>query len=557
VEHDGKLFARPVPAPKKPKGDEAWTVANLVYLAGLPVPADLALVKPDADDPDIPDYSDLSAKLTAILDPSVPKILLPDVLGDWLKLARRTFVDEVDNFPSVAVGDPPCAEFDDAALVAFHPLRVAAIADGGDTGERHEFFSQLQGASRSGIVTTLDTHGSDSNRLGNLWGRDRAYFIFDNRRLIVTVANLAVGGARFGRSEYNDDSGVLTRPAADLLATDASLHGLRVTRDPARNALLQAPPPLAELKIDSETWDVIAHELGHAFGLGDEYSGNPSTFQGRPSAFDDEPNLMAYSAAIKDDQSTPDPRIVVDRLKWTWPRARKASVLTRPIEEMFDGEGSFRVFVGKGRGSQFLPGDAVRFRVRNPRESLPPNPKTSVVEFVVVATHPENLSEPGDPTSMTVVVKNEAIGIDIAPFAAGSVIYVPVAAPHPTQLRPYLTLVPPVSERIMETIGGTMSGVACAVDDSAHKAKVQVPNLPLDQLLALAPAHQLPDLVGAYFGGSLHACGVLHPAGSCIMRSGRNDWARFCPVCQYALAEKIDPEQHWRIDRAIAPLYEL
>ncbi|HEU5077598.1 MAG TPA: M64 family metallopeptidase [Opitutaceae bacterium] len=559
VEDDGRLYAVPVPAPERPKPGKSWTVENLIFMAGLPVLTDQALVKPDATDPDIPDYSDLNQKFNEIVDPSIPRLLTPDIVGDWLKLAKRTFVDEVDNFPSMAIGEPPSAVFDDTGLIHYHPLRVATIGNGGDGGERVDFFSHLQGAPRSGFVNTLDDHAPDSNFLGNLWAADRSYFTFDNRRFLITVANLAPGpSVFFGRSLHNDDFGMVTRPAADVRDPHFELGGLSVTTDPTRNALVQTPPALADLEIDMETWDVIAHEMGHAFDLGDEYGDEPTSFTGTADAFDDDANLMAYSAAIKADQSTPDPRIIVDQLKWTWPRVRKASVMTRPVEEMFDGHGSFRVFVGKGRGFQFAAGDQVRFRVRNPRGPLVPNPVTSIVEFTVVSTHAENLTTPSDPFSMTIVVKNESIGINVAPFVAGSIIFIPVPAPNPTLSRPYLTLVPPVSERIMEKIGGAMSGTACDVNaKKINRARVQIPRMNLIELIQLAPTLRIPELVGAYYGGSQHACGVIHPAGSCVMRTGRNDWAQFCPVCQYALVEKLDPEQHWRVDRHLAPLYDL
>jgi len=52
-----------------------------------------------------------------------------------------------------------------------------------------------------------------------------------------------------------------------------------------------------------------------------------------------------------------------------------------------------------------------------------------------------------------------------------------------------------------------------------------------------------------YYGGSLYACGILHPTGHCMMRNSGDDSERFCPVCRYALVDRIDPDQHWWIDR--------
>jgi hypothetical protein len=110
----------------------------------------------------------------------------------------------------------------------------------------------------------------------------------------------------------------------------------------------------------------------------------------------------------------------------------------------------------------------------------------------------------------------------------------------------------------MAAIGGTMSGTTCDVKATAiHRQKVQVPSLPLDQLLQFAPAAILPDLVGVYFGGSQHACGILHPTGSCLMRTGRDSYSRFCPVCRYVIVDYVDPEQHWQVDQDYAKEYLL
>jgi hypothetical protein len=70
-------------------------------------------------------------------------------------------------------------------------------------------------------------------------------------------------------------------------------------------------------------------------------------------------------------------------------------------------------------------------------------------------------------------------------------------------------------------------------------------------------AKDLPDLVGAYFGGSKYACDIVHPTGHCMMRANLDKHARFCPVCRYVLVEQIDPVQHARVDRDYAKHYPL
>jgi hypothetical protein len=299
-------------------------------------------------------------------------------------------------------------------------------------------------------------------------------------------------------------------------------------------------PPWSSLTFLPETRDVLAHELGHAFGLGDEYTEPvpvPFGFEHVPFA-----NLMRSDAGLDGNRA-----VMFGSLKWNWQRIRKASVLTRPVDDRANGK--FHVFLAKGAGNQFATGDSVRLRQRDPKGTLDVSPVTSIVEFVVESIHPDNIDDPNDKLNMTMVLKNESIGIDVSPFGAGSIVYLPIPFPAGGFARPYLTLVSPAAERIMTAIGGTMSGKACDTSDMKRfRARVQLPTLSWDELEAHVPMRIWTTIVGAYYGGAQDACGVLHPAGSCFMRTGVDGFTVFCAACRFALVDRIDPEQHWRND---------
>jgi hypothetical protein len=95
-----------------------------------------------------------------------------------------------------------------------------------------------------------------------------------------------------------------------------------------------------------------------------------------------------------------------------------------------------------------------------------------------------------------------------------------------------------------------MTGTACdPTNTDLADQDVQSPKIPANAVPNLPAAVKLPGLVGVYFGGSQHACGVIHPTGSCIMRANHNRRSRFCPVCRYVIVDLLDPEQHWQVDR--------
>jgi hypothetical protein len=251
-------------------------------------------------------------------------------------------------------------------------------------------------------------------------------------------------------------------------------------------------------------------------------------------------------------------KINVDLIKWNWHRIRKAAVIALPIDNRLDG--TFRVFVKKGSGSQFEPGQYVRLRQRIRRAVINRDPKISNVEFRIESIHAENLNNTSDPFNMTIVIKSESPLVDTDPFGPGSLIYLPVPTPidPPPAFRPYLTMVSPLAERVMNKIGGAMTGKVCVIEAEAgiFSSATQTPVVELPDPDIVIPPQQLPELVGAYFGGS-YAFGVLHPTGQCMMRNDWDEQSTFCPVCRYVLVEQINPEKHWDIDREYEKKYRM
>ena len=210
----GSVFALPVPAPAPPPDtgvqplNPKLTLGHLLYIFGLPVPSDLNLVidstthlpPPDFDafnslDPASLDFSPLREKwrLTKtplpMLDiPSIP----PKLLKDWVGIGNRTFIDEIDAFPPLAVGEPPGSSSTRPARSCFTARGAAASGvEGGP--ERLGFFRRVSAEPRNGVTTTLDTSGNLATKLGNLWAEDRPGFTFDNRAFLVAIPNMPIG----------------------------------------------------------------------------------------------------------------------------------------------------------------------------------------------------------------------------------------------------------------------------------------------------------------------------------------------------------------------------
>jgi hypothetical protein len=573
VMEGGQLFARLVPwAELAPPAAVDWNVSHLIYMAGLPVPSDLGLVRQiDPAQPAQPpqpiatmdalrelplaklDFQLLFNRWAAImrLDDPVHMIasISKNVVWAWIALADRTFIDEVNGFPAVCIGTLPTAAYKETGLLTLHPFRLNRDADT-DTAVS-DFFRRVTAKERNGITVSLDDSGTLEPGLGHLWAEDRPAFAFDNRRFIVALSYSTDGRASIRVPGVQT---CLNVSAIDQDGKSFPVVGSPVTRDPVRNALrLSLPGP--DLMLRYPTWRVFAHELAHTFGLGDEYSQTAERYSGPESDLDWAANLMSEEGARVAGEAE---KINPDLIKWNWHRIRKAAVIALPIDNRVDG--TFRVFVRKGSGFQFEPGQYVRLRQRVPRTVINRDPKTSNVEFRVESIHAENLNNTSDPFNMTVVIKNDSPLVDTAPFGPGSLMYLPVPTPldPPPAFRPYLTMVSPLAERVMNKIGGSMTGTVCEIEWETmwNGLQTQTPIIGLPDPDIVIPPQQLPELVGAYFGGS-YACGVLHPTGQCMMRNDWDEQSTFCPVCRYVLVEQINPEKHWDIDREYEKKYRM
>jgi hypothetical protein len=512
-----QTFAAPLPMAEEPPPTGEWSVQHLLYFAGLPVPDDLNRT-----------MAELNDRWDAVM-PDIPERVFPlAVVDEWLALAKRTFIDEVDNFPAVSIGTAPQAETRETAILGFHDRRA-------DDDERAAFLSRVTAKPIGGMAPITLGVPAPGDGIGNIWAKDHPDFPFDNTPFTVAYTNCP-----FGRAIRATD-GVHTRLSLRPRTLDDEYPGFPVTPvDDGRNALrLDLPQPSIAMLLDG-TWHALGHELAHTFGLGDEYVEDATDYPLDERSVD-EANQTTSKAVLNTDGS-----VRLNDIKWNWHRARKAVVTTGKIVKL--GDTRFQVPVALGHGVALAVGEPVLLRQRVKRKVIGRAPLTSA-EFTV-----ESLGPDGD----KVVITTTKSGLSLDAFTAGSVLYTPfVAPPDVVPARPYLTLVSPAAERIMrDQIKGAMNGTVCnaANNLSAHgSTEVPLKEDPNNKVKAL----DKPFLVGVYHGARQHACGILRPAGQCMMRGSFDIIARFCPVCQFALVEQIDPEKHGLLDSEYQKVYPL
>jgi hypothetical protein len=519
----GKLAVAPIgPTTRPPQsGPDAWSVANLYFAVGLPVPADLnrdpAVLRGEFASRALPEFA------LALLDSQI----VPDsAITGWRERAQRTFVEDVDAFPPLAVGMPPSV-MDDANT----PLLDLHAERGGDAGFEDFLRSVVAG---DGAVA-----GAAAERLGTVWAEARAEFAVDNRSLLTLIGALSFGRANHTKIRQH----LVLEPGSRPVRVQSFVGSHTVTLDVSRDDL--------GFNLEREFWRVFAHELSHAV-VHDEYVNAPATFavEDDPAGtvFDDDPNVQSLATVLVpgSDPKLPKPKVSGDLVKWRWPRMRKAAVIDGVLAE---SSGEFRVPVVRGQAGQFQVRDKVRFRSRSPGVPLKRLDRAVDVsaEFEVVRVTPGAIT---DDVVIRLVSGAETLGA-LGRFGPGALLFAPVEPPagSPALDYPYGELMTLAVRRWINDNASPLTDWPCnPVLEFARKGDVQRPRF--DGFPSLFSHRHDPRTVGLYSGGAGFACGVFHPTGWCMMRNHASRWRlnELCAVCRYAIVDMFDPTLHGALD---------
>ncbi|HEY7618113.1 MAG TPA: hypothetical protein VH834_00010 [Solirubrobacteraceae bacterium] len=304
-------------------------------------------------------------------------------------------------------------------------------------------------------------------------------------------------------------------------------------------------PAIAQIEI----WTTAAHELGHSFTLEDEYGGRGLLPAARVNDVARGNNVHSRASLLTG------ANLDADKIKWRWPRLRKAGVISAAPTDL--GGGKYRVTLNVGQGKPFVVDDVVRFRLR-PLLTAPAPTDRFIVTSVAV--------------DVLEVQKLTAAAFVPANFPAGTALIRPARAPDPDapnhvfgadlelmhqSIRARINLKRnPLNAADGDPLNRPCPGLALPTPTPATNfpgAPPQPPN---------PPAYSA-WIVGLYENGFEFDCDVYRPTGVCIMRTlhyedkpTKTESAyQFCPVCRYAMVDFIDPSKHAAIDDDYAGRY--
>jgi hypothetical protein len=573
---------RPVPPPARPPNDGSWRIEHLIYQIGLPIPADAEK-----------DNDTLRDEWDARTEDDLPRDRIRErTIDRWKRIATRAFIEELDNFPGMALGEPPAANTKKgtpslflhpdrcgrtgldtllSALQAFNGTQFGPGANIGAAWARPRLRQNLTEYALHDVIRVADnprpvfvctTAGiSDMTEpadyfpalAGDTVTDGTAVFrcvqsTFDNSRFVIVMCSFPYGRGRNNKRDREDGAYIAMKIDSDeTITTRAAGSGVGL----ALNDVSVADDASLD---DCRT---TAHEIGHSLGLGDEYVDRERIYPFEQSDLITRLNLQTANDLM------PGSFIEPARIRWNWHRVRKAAVVRGPIISV--ATGAFRIPVVAGQAAFFSLNDIVLLRQRIGGLFLDAAPDATVSAQLQIAIAPSTSA------SSDYVVVQAAPGTTITPdffdaYIPGSILFLPVQAPASVRDAddyPFAEMVAKNVKDLMESTGEAL--YQRPEEDELTEAMRENEEIQHPTLTGLTPGlpgrpfcfRVQPKIVGLYGGGAQYASGIFHPTGVCVMRNEDVTSTEFCAVCRYIMVDFVDPSKHFEIDRDYDDIYPL
>lgn len=502
---DGLMAATQKPLQRPADSSTDWTWVQFLHEVGLPLRADAGRS-------------------------------LPDLVSDWQKLfgnhVTQQRVQSVYNNWADALVHQPINDQDTAFGMHLDSRGISATES-----DLVNVLIDPRRAGRTAIDDFIPNLQVAGFPIGQRWKRDGP----DKQLIAFICLSDRQGGFEWGITNFSASTTGLGFWRTDL--HNAPDSGVAIDVGPVRNTYRHM---LAS---------VLAHELSHALGLGDEYGdGGGAQFVGDPATSPPNPNLQAKEAVAP--AVTPPATVEYhsDKIKWLWPRITKGGVLTKIPEAGDIGGEGVKVHLRLRDAWDFVSGDIVRFRRFPTILEASRDAAASAGLFRVSKREGSTLTlAPVEP----VTGSNDLTSVSMAAFSSTD--FLANFLPDDDKLDLVVTrreagkhvpLVAKVIRDHIETSKGPLNApkdapTAACVASGDSGSIVTPTNLPS---LTVRPRTKA-DIVGIYEGGDQHDCGVFRPAGRCRMRDQNIIMTPFCFVCRYLIVDRVDPAVHGKLDR--------
>jgi hypothetical protein len=298
-----------------------------------------------------------------------------------------------------------------------------------------------------------------------------------------------------------------------------------------RELNLDLPPdPTGRALKTASLTDVVAHEFGHNFILGDEYETSGGDGTGQADQWD---NLTFYDR-IASATPTPAgrvPKIDPDKVKWLGlHRVARADGIVRTAEKVSNTQ--VKITLAKGRASRWKDGEEVFLRkYKGDLDAMRRQMPIEAVDLLKL-----KISGAPNTTDDTLTLTGTSLPATLDQFRAGSVLFIPKAPQGLLGLKEVITHLKSTKEPLSNNF------TTCNLPDSSTERPPAITGV-------THPANPY-QLIGLYEGGDEAVCKVYRPAGACKMRNETvsGPQGEFCFVCKYLIVNRVDPGVHETLD---------
>ena len=319
--------------------------------------------------------------------------------------------------------------------------------------------------------------------------------------------------------------------------------GFQYVNTATEKILRRTPPMNIDDDID-EVVDVITHEFGHSFNLGDEYETYPNDDVIETDKYD---NIAKLSSINLDANFMTNRQFDPDKVKWL--ELLRMNLANKLLEDSTTEGGNLKVKINPVHAGKWVEAKAQNKKVdiRKPNISVDGKQLPLLFDNAHYLVRLEIINV-DTANGFVTLGGSELPPLPLPVFPKGSFIFVPVRESNGD-------LVYVVEKKVMNFLKNDATNKNLPLNKDPDRARVSKSSDDPKDIPDFKPACKAYKTIGVYEGANYHTGMQYRPAGNCKMRvqEDTGGGGEFCHVCKYLIVNRVDPEMHDVLDNNYYP----